>query len=657
MDNKAVNAVALSVRTLTIDAVQAANSGHPGMPMGMAELGALLYGEILKHDPGNAAWPDRDRLILSAGHGSMFLYSLLHLSGYDVSLEEIKNFRQVGSLTPGHPEYGHTSGVETTTGPLGQGLSNAVGFAIAERMLASRFNTDEHTIVDHYTYSIAGDGCLMEGITSEASSLAGHLKLGKLVVFYDHNKISIEGSTELAFTEDVAKRYEAYGWQVLSGDAYDADAIRALVAEAKNDSTRPSLIILSSIIGKGSPNTAGTHGVHGAALGDEEVALTKKGFGVDPTEMFYVDPAARVFFSARKTELATGHDAWKKTFDSWSSANPGLLSQWKETVENGYLQVLGDIGMPSYEVGSSVATRKASGSALQAAAKMLPQLVGGSADLAPSNNTAMPEYGDFGPDNPGGRTLHFGVREHAMGAIANGMALHGGLRPFVATFLVFADYVRPAIRLSALMQTPVIYVMTHDSIFVGEDGPTHQPIEHLAALRSIPGLRVLRPADAEETNEAWLMALEHIGPTVLVLTRQGLPTLEKADADWRRSMRSGAYLVRDVENPEVVAIATGSEVSMTLEAAKKSGRRVRVVSVTSVELLQAAGPAYREKLMPAGVPVVSAEAGISQGWADFTGSRERVFSIDRFGESGPGDEVAVRLGFTADRLAELIASI
>lgn len=657
MDNRAVEAVALSVRTLTIDAVQAANSGHPGMPMGMAELGALLYGEFLKHNPEEASWPDRDRLILSAGHGSMFLYSLLHLAGYGLPLEEIKKFRQVGSRTPGHPEYGYTVGVETTTGPLGQGLSNAVGFAIAERMLSARFNTAEHTIVDHYTYSIAGDGCLMEGITSEASSLAGHLKLGKLIVFYDHNKISIEGSTDLAFTEDVAKRYEAYGWQVLSGDAYDADGIRRLVAEAKKEGARPSLIILSSTIGKGSPNKAGTHGVHGAALGDEEVALTKKTLGVDPKEMFYVDPVAREFFAARKPELAAGYAAWKTKFDAWAKANPGLLSQWRETVEGGYKQILGDIGFPSYEKGSSVATRKASGAALQAAAKMLPHLVGGSADLAPSNNTAMPEYGDFGPNSPDGRTLHFGVREHAMGAIANGMALHGGLRPFVATFLVFADYVRPAIRLSALMNIPVIYVMTHDSIFVGEDGPTHQPIEHLAALRSIPNLRVLRPADAEETNEAWLMALEHDGPTVLVLTRQGLPTLEKADAGWRTSMRSGAYTVKEVDAPEVVVLATGSEVAMALAAVEKSGRRARVVSVPSRELLEAADRGVRDALLPAGVPVVSAEAGIAQGWASLTESRARIFSIDRFGESGPGKEVAAHLGFTEERLAELIASV
>jgi transketolase len=653
MDNNAVHAVALSVRTLTIDAVQAANSGHPGMPMGMAELGALLYGEIMQHNPAEPAWPNRDRLVLSAGHGSMFLYSLLHLAGYGLSLDEIKNFRQVGSKTPGHPEYGHTAGVETTTGPLGQGVSNAVGMAIAERMTAARFNTPDHTIIDHYTYSIVGDGCLMEGISSEASSLAGHLKLGKLVVFYDSNRISIEGSTELAFTEDVAARYRAYGWQVLEGDAYDADTIRILVAEAKKETEKPTLIVMTSIIGKGSPNKAGTHGVHGAALGDDEVSLTKKELGVDPAEMFYIDPAAKEFFAARKKELAEADAGWRKTFDAWGAANPGLLAQWKETMEDGYKALLKDIALPKYEAGSKVATRQASGAALKAIAQMLPNVVGGSADLAPSNNTALPDYGDFGPKTPDGRTLHFGVRELAMAAIGNGMALHGGLRPFVATFLVFSDYLRPALRLSALMQTPLVYILTHDSIFVGEDGPTHQPIEHLAAMRAIPGLRVLRPADGEETNEAWLMALEHDGPTVLALTRQGLPTQEKADTQWKQSMRKGAYVVKDVDKPEVVVVATGSEVALAVEAVEMSGRKARVVSMPSRELFEAQSESFRNGVIPPNVPAVVAEAGIRQGWEGIA-PRERIFSIDRFGESGPGDAVAASLGFTAEKLAEIV---
>ncbi len=660
MNNKAIEAVALSVRTLTIDAVQAANSGHPGMPMGMAELGALLYGEILRHNPADPGWADRDRFILSAGHGSMFLYSLLHLSGYDVPLEELKKFRQVGSRTPGHPEYGWTPGVETTTGPLGQGLSNAVGFAIAERMLASRFNTSDHTVVDHRTWVIAGDGCLMEGITSEASSLAGHLGLGRLVVFYDSNHISIEGSTELAFTEDVAARYRAYGWQVISASAYDADAMRAAVSEAVADQKRPTLVILDSVIGKGSPNKAGSHDVHGAALGDDEVAATKKEIGVDPKEMFYIDPAATEFFAARRQELASAQAQWQKTFDAWGAANPGLLAQWREAFEGGYKAVLKDIGLPQYKVGDKLATRQASGKALQAIASMLPNLVGGSADLAPSNNTAMPEYGDFTRDNHSGRTLHFGVRELGMAAIGNGMALHGGLRPFVATFLVFSDYLRPALRLSALMKTPLVYILTHDSIFLGEDGPTHQPIEQIAAMRAIPGLRVLRPADAEETSLAWLMAMEHDGPTVLALTRQGLPVMAKADTNWQKTMRKGAYLVQESSNgkaPEVVIVATGSEVSMAIKAAEISGRAARIVSMPSRELFQAQDATWKAELIPANLPVVTVEAGISQGWEGIAGDRGRIFAIDRFGESGPGDAVAKHLGFTAEALADVLKSI
>ncbi|TVR71803.1 MAG: transketolase [Spirochaetaceae bacterium] len=660
MDNKAVAAIARSVRTLTIDAVQAANSGHPGMPMGMAELGALLYGEFMNHNPVDPGWANRDRFILSCGHGSMFLYSLLHLAGYDLPLEELKQFRQVGSRTPGHPEYGHTPGVETTTGPLGQGLANAVGMAIAEQMLAARFNTPEHTVVDHHTYVIVGDGCLMEGITSEASSLAGHLGLGKLIVFYDSNRISIEGSTELAFTEDVAARYRAYGWQVLPGDAYDPDQIRTLLAEAKADQRKPTLVILESEIGRGSPNKAGSHAVHGAALGDDEVAATKKAIGLDPGEMFYIDPEATAFFRTRREELTALQAEWRKTFDAWAGANPGLLAQWKEMVGGEYKDVLKDIGLPQYEKGKGVATRQASGKALQAIASMLPGVVGGSADLAPSNNTALPEYGDFTRDNRGGRTLHFGVRELAMAAIGNGMALHGGLRPFVATFLVFSDYLRPALRLSALMQVPVVYILTHDSFFVGEDGPTHQPIEHIAAMRAIPGLRVLRPADAEETGEAWLMALEHDGPTVLALTRQNLPTLEKADGEWKKAMRRGAYVVKESETegrPELIVVATGSEVSLALEAVEAAGCDARVISMPSVELFRAQDAAYRSALLPEGVPVVTAEAGVAQGWDALAGSGDRIFSIERFGESGPGGDVAKALGFTAADLAELLRTI
>ncbi|MFP4426720.1 MAG: transketolase [Spirochaetaceae bacterium] len=656
MDNRAIEATALSVRTLSMDAVEKANSGHPGLPMGVAELGALLYGEILNHNPENPDWPNRDRFVLSAGHGSMFLYSLLHLSGYDLPLEELKKFRQVGSKTPGHPEYGHTVGVETTTGPLGQGVANGVGMAIAERMMAARFNTKDHTIVDNYTYVLAGDGCLMEGISSEASSLAGHLGLGKLIMFYDSNKISIEGSTELAFTENVADRYRAYGWHVQEGDAYDVDGIRKMVDAAKKETSKPSIIILKSIIGRGSPNKAGTHGVHGAALGEDECKAAKRELGVDENSQFYIDPAATAYFAEYRKELSDRYRAWKNEFDAWSKANPGLFAQWQETVTSGDLSdLLEDASLPEYEPGSKTATRKASGAALQALAKLLPNLVGGSADLAPSNNTALPDYGDFSTDHPQGRTLHFGVRELAMGAISNGIALYGGLRPFCATFLVFTDYMRPAMRLSALMNIPVIYILTHDSIYLGEDGPTHQPVEHLAALRAIPNMRVLRPADGEETNEAWLMALEHHGPTSLALTRQGLPTLEKADKNWRKNVRRGGYVVLDTEGePEVVIVATGSEVSMAVEAAKQSKKKVRVVSIISRELFLSQDEEFQNNLVPRNAKVVVAEAGICQGWELFGGREADHHCLHGFGASGPGNAVAEAMGLTVENLAKKI---
>ncbi|SIQ35886.1 transketolase [Alkalispirochaeta americana] len=660
MDNTALEAVARSVRTLTMDAVQAANSGHPGMPLGMAELGALLYGEILNHNPRNPQWENRDRFVLSAGHGSMFLYSLLHMAGYDLSLEDLKAFRQLDSKTPGHPEYGHTPGVETTTGPLGQGFANAVGMAVAEQMLAARFNTPHHRVVDHYTYGIVGDGCLMEGISSEASSLAGHLGLGKLIVFYDSNKISIEGSTDLAFTEDVAARYAAYGWQVLSCSAYDIEGIRRAAGEARNDTRRPTLVVLESVIGQGSPGKAGSAAAHGAPFGDEEIAATKEAIGVDPQAMFYVDPRAQEFFARRRDELAQTQEKWEQTFQDWATANPGLHAQWKEMLQGGYRELLKDIALPQYKPGDTLATRQASGAALKAVAAVLPNLVGGSADLAPSNNTALPEHGDFTRDTPAGRTVHFGVRELAMAAIANGMALHGGLRPFVATFMVFSDYLRPAARLSALMKAPVTYVLTHDSIFVGEDGPTHQPIEHVEALRTIPGMVVLRPADAEETGEAWLMAMEQDGPVALALTRQGLPVFPKADPSWRESLRRGAYLVQEPAQgglPEVVVVATGSEVSLALKAAELSGRAVRVVSMISRELFEAQDEAFRRSLLPQGVPVVAAEAGVTSGWASITGSRDRVLGLDRFGLSGPAAQVASAMGFTAQALADLIKGV
>ena len=480
---------------------------------------------------------DRDRFVLSAGHGSMFLYAHLHLAGYGIGLEDIKTFRKVGSKCAGHPEFGCAPGIETTTGPLGQGLANAVGMTIAESMLAARFNTAKRKIIDHFTYVLAGDGCLEEGVSGEASSLAGHLGLGKLIVFYDSNKITIDGSTDLAFTEDSGKRYEAYGWQVLRGDMYDFEGLGRLVAQAKAEQARPSLIILKSVIGKGSPGKQGTAGVHGSALGEEELAKTKAAIGAPAGQKFWVDPAAYAFYEKRRPELAKARLAWQAEFAAWKAEEPSLAAELED-----YLACRAGkpLDLPVFAKGDKVATRNASGKVLAAVSKSWTNLVGGSADLTGPNVTSFPDGGAYGPANRTGRYLHFGVREFGMAAIANGISLHGGLRPFVATFLVFADYLRPALRLAAIMKQPVIYVLTHDSIFIGEDGPTHQPIEHLASLRAIPNVRVLRPADAEETAVAWSLALQrNDGPTVLALSRQNLPVFEKADPEWALSMALG----------------------------------------------------------------------------------------------------------------------
>ncbi len=654
MDKNAVDAIALSIRSLSMDGVQEANSGHPGLPMGCAELGALLYGQEMSYHPGDPSWPNRDRFVLSAGHGSMFLYSLLHLAGFGLPLDELKSFRQVGSKTPGHPEYGHTVGIETTTGPLGQGISNAVGLAIGEQMIAGTYNTAEHTIVDHYTYVLAGDGDMMEGISSEASSLAGHLGLGKLIVFYDDNDISIDGSTDITFTENVGARYEAYGWQVMHCDGYDVPAVEKAISRAKAETGKPTMIILRTLIGKGSPNKAGTAAVHGAALGEDEVKATRKALGIPEDQAFYVHPDVPAFFEKRRAELGERYQAWKKTFAAWRSANPRLATQW-DACQAGGLDYLKDVKLPSVEVGSKNATRKASGAVLNALADAVPCFVGGSADLAGSNITAMPDHGVFSTGTPTGRTINFGVREHGMGAATNGIALYGGLRPFCATFLVFSDYMRPSIRLAAIMGLPVIYVFTHDSIFVGEDGPTHQPVEHVAALRSIPGLTVLRPADAEETGEAWLMAMERTGgPTALVLTRQNLLAFAKP-ADWKDSLRKGAYVALDTNGtPDVVVAATGSEVPLAIEAAGKSNRKVRVVSIISRERMREQSESFYRALFPESVRVITAEVGISQGWEGIATSRGDIFALDRFGESGPGAAVAEHLGFTAKALQKLI---
>jgi transketolase len=664
MDVKSLEKIALSIRSLTIDAIQKANSGHPGLPMGAAELGAWLYGAGLKYDPTDPDWIDRDRFILSAGHGSMLLYAILHMAGFGVSIADIQSFRQVGSKCPGHPEHGVTPGVETTTGPLGQGVANAVGMAIAERMMAARFNTPTRSIIDHYTYVLAGDGCMMEGVASEASSLAGTLGLGKLIMYYDSNSISIDGSTSLTFSEDVGKRYEAYGWQVLRGDMYDFEGIAELTARARAETRRPSLIILKSVIGKGSPGKQGTSGVHGSPLGVEEAAKTKAVLGIPSDTPFYVAPEAYAYFERRGKELAEGHAQWKTIFSEWQKENPGLAAELRDFLAN---KAIAALDLPAFTEGEKVATRNASGKCLGAVAKAWKNLVGGSADLTSPNVSQLPPNPDgssivFNQANPGGRYIHFGVREHGMASIANGIALHGGLRPFVATFLVFADYLRPALRLSALMKLPVIYILTHDSIYIGEDGPTHQPVETLASLRAIPGLTVVRPADAEETDVAWRMTMEKLdGPTVLVFTRQNLPVLAKADTEWPYTMVFGAYVVRNTpKTPDIIIVATGSEVSLALEAADivatKSGGKgpaIRVVSMPDREAFYRAPKPVRDAILDPASKVFVVEAGIAQGWERLA-PVENIMSIERFGESGPGEAVAADLGFTAAKLAAKI---
>lgn len=650
MNITALEKVSLTVRALSMDAIQKANSGHPGLPLGAAELGAILYGELLRHDPEDPQWADRDRFVLSAGHGSMFLYSLLHLSGYPVSLEDIKNFRQVGSVCAGHPEYGSILGIETTTGPLGQGIATAVGMAIAETQLAARFNTAKYPLVNHYTYTLAGDGCLQEGVAAEASSLAGHLGLGKLIAFYDSNKITIDGSTALSFTDDVAKRYESYGWQVLKGSMYNFEEIARLVAQAKAETKKPSLIILESIIGKGAPNKQGTSGVHGSPLGPEEVAAARKLLGI-PGD-FYVAPEAVAYFAEKRKEWKKARQAWLDQFAAWSKENPEKRKEWDAFFSG----KPSESALPTFAVGDKIATRTASNKVLVAVAQANANMVGGSADLQGPNAVALPDVGVYSSSNPGGRYIHFGIREHAMAAISNGIQLHGGLRAFCATFLVFADYLRPALRLSALMGQPVVYVLTHDSIFIGEDGPTHQPIEHLASLRAMPKVRVLRPADAEETAEAWAMAMERTdGPTALILTRQNVTVFPKADADWKHTIRTGAYIAKKPQGTvDVVVIATGSEVSMALKAAEKvTDKQVQVVSMVSRELFESQNSVIRNAIVPPGVKTVVCEAGSRMGWERWA-AVENIMSIDRFGESGPGDKVAEHLGFTVDALAALI---
>ena len=654
MNDKGINAVASSIRSLSMDAIQKANSGHPGLPLGAAELAAVLYGEILKHNPADSKWTDRDRFVLSAGHGSMLLYSILHLSGYKVSIDDIKSFRQVGSKCPGHPEYGMTDGVECTSGPLGQGIAMAVGMAVAETMLAARFNTAKHKIVDHYTYALVGEGCLQEGVASEACSLAGHLKLGKLIAYYDCNKISIDGSTDITFTEDIAKRFEAYGWQVLSGSMYNPQEILKLSEEAKKCANKPTLIMLKSVIGYGAP-LQGTPDVHGAPLGAEGVKTAKKTLGLPEDKDFYVLPEAYKYFEDKKSEFNSVEEDWKKEFAEWSKENPELRNQWDAFHSGKPTGTAKDVG---FKAEDKTATRGAGGKVLNVMADRYLNLVGGSADLSGPNKTQLKNGGGiYSENNRIGRTIEFGIREFAMSALCSGISLHGGLRPFCATFLVFSDYMRAQIRLASLMKQPVIYIFTHDSIYVGEDGPTHQPIETLTALRAIPGVQVLRPGDAQETEAAWEEAIEaNDHPVCIILTRQDLQGYEKADKDWKNTVKCGAYIAKDCEGtPDVTVLASGSEVSMAIAAASKvPQKKIRVVSVMDVKLFANLDASAREKLTGSGVRIVTAEAGIGMEWLQFVKDKRDVFSIERFGESGPAEKVAEHLGFTAEKLAEVL---
>ncbi|MCG8470531.1 MAG: transketolase [Desulfobacterales bacterium] len=646
-----------TLRTLAMDAVQAANSGHPGAPMGLAPAAYVLWTKHLKHNPKNSSWPDRDRFVLSGGHGSMLLYGLLHLTGYGLTLDDLKNFRQWESKTPGHPEYGHTNGVEVTTGPLGQGIANAVGMAMAERHLAATYNTDAHTIVDHRTYVMCGDGDLMEGVALEAISMAGHMGLGKLTCLYDANDITIEGGTGIAFTEDVAKKFEACGWETITlENGNDHNAIDAAITSAKAQDEKPTLILMKTTIAYGSPNKAGTSGAHGAPLGEKEILLTKKNLGWPSEEPFFVPEEAKEVFGASIEKGQAAEDAWQEKFNAYAKAEPKLTNQWVDGV-SGFLTFGWDKEIPTYTPeDGNIATRKASGQVLNAIAPNLPGLVGGSADLAPSNNTFMACSHEFQKESYDGRNIRFGVREHAMGAVMNGMFVHGGVRPFGGTFLVFADYLRPSIRVASLMKLPIIYVFTHDSIAVGEDGPTHQPVEHVAALRAIPGLTVLRPGCASETADAWRVALKITdGPTAIILSRQGLPVSDRSKAEG--SVPSGGYILKDTEGtPDAILMASGSEVHITVEAAEKlaeKGVKARVVSMPSWELFEMNQENYKDwVLLPEVKTRVAVEAGISMGWEKYVGDKGTVISMEGFGASAPGGTLLKEFGFTSDNIVE-----
>jgi len=664
-----------TLRFLAVDAVQKAESGHPGMPMGAAPMAYTLWTRYMKYNPTNPDWFDRDRFVLSAGHGSMLLYALLHMTGYDLSMDQIKQFRQWNSITPGHPERIHTPGVEVTTGPLGQGFADSVGIAIAEKHLAARFNRDNHTVIDHHTYTICSDGDLMEGISSEAAALAGHLQLGKLIALYDANHISLAASTNLTLTEDIEKRFQAHEWhtQVVE-DGNNLQAISRAIENAKNKTDKPSIIIVHTHIGYGSPNKQDTFEAHGSPLGDEEVEKTKKNLGWPPDKKFYVPDEAREHFRKALMRGKNAEQDWHLRLDDYAKEYPDLAAELKNLIM-GDLPESWDSEIPEFTLeDGKMATRVASREVINAIAPKLPSLIGGAADLSPSTKTIMKDLGDFEPpeladgDIQGsagggwswsGRNLHFGVREHAMGAIANGIAAHGGLRPFVATFMMFSDYMRPTIRLASLMKLPVKYVYTHDSIALGEDGPTHQPVEHLAGLRSIPGLVVIRPGDSNETAEAWKIAVEaNEYPVALVLTRQSLPTIDRSENASASGVRKGAYILKDssAETPDLILIATGSEVPLALEAQNKLQKEnidTRVVSMPSWELFEQQPADYRNRVLPADCPArLAIEAASPLGWHRWVGDHGDIVGVERFGASAPGDKVMEEYGFNLDNICE-----
>lgn len=652
MDAQSIDELSINtIRLLAVDSVQRANSGHPGLPMGAAAMAYVLFTRFLNHNPQDPQWMNRDRFILSAGHGSMLLYALLNLTGYDLPIEELQRFRQWGSKTPGHPEHGLTPGVETTTGPLGQGFANGVGMAIAERFLAARFNRPGFSVIDHHTYAIVSDGDLMEGITHEAASLAGHLGLGKLIYLYDDNEISIDGSTDLSFTEDVNKRFEAYDWHVQHvADGNDTTAVDTALRLAVAETDRPSLIRVRTVIGFGSPNKQGTEKVHGSPLGAGEVAATKRNLGWPEECEFHIPEAVHGHLDAR-TEGAARQRIHQALLDRYQAAHPDLAKELKAWM-NRQLVAGWEEALPTFEPGSKLATRAASGMVLDAIVPAIGNLIGGSADLTPSNKTQARSQVDFQKATPDGSYLRFGVREHAMAAVSNGIALHGGLRPYCGTFLIFSDYLRPSLRLSALMELPVVFVFTHDSIGLGEDGPTHQAVEHCMALRAIPNLTLIRPADATETAEAWRVALTRSGgPTALALTRQGVPTLSAHATD----LRKGAYILEDcIGLPELLLLASGSEVHLVQDAARElrtDGVRVRVVSMPSWELFGEQPQTYRERVLPGAVSKrLAVEAGITLGWERYVGPHGRVLGLDRFGASAPGSVLFEQFGFTVRRV-------